>query len=231
METLGSRRTTSAWERSRPMTAEGARPVKVRPVWRSMSRQDAEESWTPAGRPAPAATPATAAPATAAPATASVPTPRLTSTSGTLRRWVWGTETGTDAGASAAAMGAAGTTGTGIGVDEEADATGAGSGKSAEKSLGMTSRPASLPASGAGVGAGTLGAACAAACLRCGRSPRGWSWAAAPPALELPARKARSSSRRRARVPASTFSAKTANLPDLSEGSTMKRTSGLPTKA
>ena len=61
--------------------------------------------------------------------------------------------------------------------------------------------------------------------------PRGWTCAAAPPALELPARNARSSSRRRESVPASMFSAKTANLPDLSPGSTMKRTSGLPTKA
>ena len=55
--------------------------------------------------------------------------------------------------------------------------------------------------------------------------------AAAPPTLELPPKKTRSSSRRRTRVRESTFSAKTANLPDLRDGSTMKRTSGSPTKA
>ena len=54
--------------------------------------------------------------------------------------------------------------------------------------------------------------------------------AAAPPATELPPKKACSSSRRRVKVNESIFSAKTANLPERSVGSTIKRTRGLPTK-
>ena len=60
-----------------------------------------------------------------------------------------------------------------------------------------------------------------------------FSWptpAAAPPRPAEPERKACSSARRRSRVTASTFSAKTENLPLLREGSTMKRARGLPTK-